>query len=333
MTDSYRDAPTIVFSGDHHYAIGMAAAMRSVLATLTGQSHVTIYILHPGLDGTTKARLRSVANTTSVNVSLSFIPVDEQEHLSAFDLHIMDGWTHTIFYRPLIDRLIPQHHQRVLYLDCDVIVEQDVSSLLTTDLDGNIIGAVKERAVSCPASGLSRWKELDLAPDAPYFNSGVLLIDMERWRKEQVGRRVLEYLHEYGPQLNIKGNQGGFNAVLAGRWKPLPAKWNVLNWYLDEALYQRFGYDGVPPRDELEQIRSAPGIIHYTQDRKPWQVGCDHPHRNRFFHHFRKSGWFSTPEYALWRSNLHVQESMRFLKDVTRPLRHKFGLKRSGVAT
>jgi len=333
MKESSTHVPTIVFSGDQNYTVGMAAALRSVLTHLRDTPRANVYILHPAFDSSIKDRLRAVVRATPVDVALSFVRVDEEEHLATFDLHIKNGWTHTIFYRPLIEKLIPECHERVLYLDCDIIVEEDLSPLLRTELNGQIVGAVPERVVSCPYSGLSRWKELGLPADAPYFNSGVMLIDMERWREEQVGRRVLEYLHEYGPLLNIKGNQGGFNAVLAGRWKPLPQKWNVQTWYLDDELYRRFGHAGVPTREELDEIRAAPAIIHYTHALKPWHVGCDHPHRDRFFRHLRRSGWFSMAEYAVWRSLLRMQDSMRSMKEVTRPLRHKIGLGRANAAT
>lgn len=83
--------------------------------------------------------------------------------------------------------------------------------------------ACQERTVSCPKHGIHRWEELGLDPDEPYFNSGGMVVDLERWRALNVGPRVLEYLQKYRNTLNVRGNQEGFNAVLAGLWTPMPA--------------------------------------------------------------------------------------------------------------
>ena len=81
--------------------------------------------------------------------------------------------------------------------------------------------------------------------DTPYFNSGVLVINLTRWRKENVGDRVIEYLRKYQPYVQLE-DQEGLNAVLANDWGKLDPKWNLIShiYYFDQWQESAFKEEG-----------------------------------------------------------------------------------------
>ncbi len=319
--------PFIVFTVDGNFTLPLAVTLHSMLSNLRGAESVQVFILHSFLPDATKDRLQAVAEQARTTAYLSFIEVDAKEEFEHLELDYYGRFTEAIYFRLLIGSFLPPQIGKVIYLDSDLVVEDNLLELWSKDLGEKILGAVQERTVSCPMHGLSRWVELGLDPGDPFFNSGVMLIDLEGWRAQNIGTRVLEYLHQYRDSLNMKGNQEGFNAVLAGQWMPLPPKWNVLHHYYDSDLFDFFGQPVYSDR-VLSEITQEPSIIHFTDGPKPWQPGCTHPARDRFYHYLRQSGWFSPVEYLDWRAVLALKDSLHTVKEVTRPFRHRIGLHR-----
>jgi lipopolysaccharide biosynthesis glycosyltransferase len=112
---------------------------------------------------------------------------------------------------------------------------------------------------------VANWEALALDPDAPYFNSGVLLIDLVAWRAAEVSQRALFICEEHSDRLLAQGkwpqyDQYGLNVTLMGRWKELEQVWN-------------YGTD-MPPFDAR--------IVHYIGNGKIGLPTC-HPHFSRLF--------------------------------------------------
>lgn len=319
--------PAVVFTVDEKFVLPLAVALYSMLTNLRGVESIDVFILHPSFSEDNKNRLRRVVEQADTSVELSFIEVNVEEQFGDLDLQFNNRFTEMIYVRLLIGSLLPSGYKKVIYLDSDIVVEDNVMELWSSDLEGQVLMACQERTVSCSDFGIHRWEELGLDPDDPYFNSGVMVIDLEKWRALDIGSRVLDYLQQYGKSLNVRGNQEGFNAVLAGHWKQLPYRWNVLHYYYDPSLFDRFGQP-VPSDAELSEITRNPSIIHYTDGPKPWQPGCTHPRRDRFYEYLRESGWFSPTGYLAWRAALTLQNGIHTVKEVTRPFRHRIGLHR-----
>ena len=90
--------------------------------------------------------------------------------------------------RLFIGTLLPKTVKRVLYLDCDTVVVQSIGNLWNLDLKGHVAGAVMEPTIYQVVK-----QEIGLKEQDPYFNSGVLLIDLERWRADGVEKRLLDF--------------------------------------------------------------------------------------------------------------------------------------------
>jgi lipopolysaccharide biosynthesis glycosyltransferase len=140
-----------------------------------------------------------------------------------------------MFARLLLDELVPAESDRVVYLDADVLVRRSLADLVASDLAGCIIGAVPAWGASIdgnpPSVGLDESRDGSYAESAParfgippavlLFNSGVMVVDRERWRAERVAVRLAEVAASVR-----RADQGLLNLVLWDRWMPLDVRWN-----------------------------------------------------------------------------------------------------------
>ncbi|MFC2254415.1 glycosyltransferase family 8 protein [Labrys portucalensis] len=189
--------------------------------------------------------------------TLRFVDLDDRLFQG---LPVTRSFSRSIYARLILQRFIEPHHRRLLYLDADTIVCDDISPLWQTDLGDATLGAVPDHFRLDPA-------RIGFAGDEPYFNSGMLLIDVQRWRERDCERRVFDILAQSGEKLAWM-DQDALNIALRGEVLFLGQRWNwqprcadVPAAFLDleEAVYRRW--------------RAAPGIVHYTTSFKPWNAG------------------------------------------------------------
>lgn len=315
---------TIVFAADEAFAQPLAVALYSALVHLPAQARPTLYVLSTSLSADTRRRLTHLIGRTHPGTSVRWIAPD-LSLLRGLKLDMLARLTDATLYRLLIPEVIEAG--RALYLDCDLIVEGDLTPLWNTDLAGRPMAAVQERTVSCPRFGLGGWKELGLAPETPYSNSGVMLMDLDLWRAEGLHRSVIRYLQNPGHALRFPSDQEGLNAVLAGRWQPLDPRWNAVHNFYFPTCWPEIAHqvDVADPATVQAEAR----IVHFTSHRKPWlPAGYAHPQRPRFWHYLRRSEWLSPARYAARRLDLMVRGHIYNVRESSRPVRHRLGMRR-----
>lgn len=179
---------------------------------------------------------------------------------------------------------------RSLYLDADTLTTVSVDLLLATELDGLPFAAVADPAIPSVAHrlGVRGWERLGIRPDAPFFNSGVLLVDNRRWQEAHIGELAFERLREGE---TAAWEQGALNAAAPGLWLALDARWNVP---VRNACELPLGRWSLTKRG-LRPVSPA-GILHFTGRSKPWQRGYPpNPARTAYLRAWRRL----LPEEAL----------------------------------
>ncbi|CAL8979211.1 General stress protein A [Rhodoplanes serenus] len=177
------------------------------------------------------------------------------------------GFFHvSALYRLKLDALLPTSYERVLYLDADTLVLRSLDRLFDVALGSSIVAAVEDVGMlfGDPANRETARRGAGLAPEDPYFNSGVMLFDWPAMRAEQVMAKAIDRLAQID---SLYADQDALNHVLRGRWKRLPLRFNVLNAV-----------------DEFAALR--PVIRHFTDHRKPWSSSCRSQDRG-FRRHYR----------------------------------------------
>lgn len=183
------------------------------------------------------------------------------------------------FARLLIGRFLPPDIDRVLYFDSDLIVRGDLKELWDHDLAGKTIGAIRD-VVPYPNNSV-----LGLPPGAPYFNAGVMLIDLLRWRELEIGQRALDFACQH-PDRILHWDQCALNLILCGDWVMLDPKWN---FQTKEVGGRRNGY--MHFKKMRSHVRDAVRIVHFTGLSKPWHYENYHPIKEEYLKYRRCTPW------------------------------------------
>lgn len=260
-----QDQHHVVVATDESFAMPTAVALRSLARASEGPICVTV--LHDSISPAAMDRIsRSLPHE---DVELRWSDVGHLDAGATRRSHLGVA----TYFRLWVERVVPPEATRVLYLDVDTIVRRDLAPLFATDLAGHVLAAV--RSVHFPFVGsrgaVNHWRQLGLDPRAPFFNAGVLLIDVARWRSEGVEARALEYLQ--GPHLGGGADQEALNVALTDRWLAIPPIWNQQT----PILTDDHGAHLIHTADEIAAARSDPAIVHFQTRPKPWHRGSSHP--------------------------------------------------------
>ncbi|MGR5154517.1 glycosyltransferase family 8 protein [Photobacterium swingsii] len=215
------------------------------------------HILHNGLN---EARIEQIKLSISDKGSVSFYEVDSN---SFKNMPVSNQWPEAIYYRILIPQLLPSSVERVLYCDCDVMIRGSIDELWNIELEGYSIAAVED--VLSPIAPMS--ERLGCNPNLGYFNSGVMLLNVDYWRKNNVTDLALNYIQENLDTIKHP-DQDALNYVLNKSWKRIHYKWNFLSSYQNLYYDKEHLYS-----DYLKKIKNFPIIIHFSGV-KPWSSKC-----------------------------------------------------------
>ena len=262
---------------NQRYAVPFAAMIASLLGTRRGGRPLRIHVLDNGVTAGTRDLVeRSFAGDC---VRFEWLAVSR----SALD-EMASGVRRRrspIFYQTLLlPEALPASVTRVLYLDIDLICLQPIECLWDIDLDGRPLAAVQDMAIPTLSSpqGVREFRALGLPADAPYFNAGVMLIDLALWRSRRIVSRAIEYLRIYPGRASTCA-QDAYNATIRD-WKPLPLAWNVIASLAGRPFFR-------PDALDAEQYREAlahPALVHFAGRMKPWMLRTG----NRFDALFRE---------------------------------------------
>ncbi len=245
-------ALTIASTIDRRYLQPLVVTVASLVEHLPTGTPVRLFVLH---DGLTAADLRHLE--AFVHVEAIAPPLDRLAGLP-----VRRPFTREAYFPLLLPDVLPTALDRVLFLDADLLVLDDLTPLWTVDLEGAPVAAVADGAIPLVSSprGLAAYRALGIPAAAPYFNAGVMLMDLGAWRREAVTPRAIEFLRS-ARRVDFL-HQEALNAVLWNRWRPLPSRWNVL-----AGLAGRFDV----------ALPDVPAIAHFAGRFKPWLMAVGGP--------------------------------------------------------
>lgn len=261
----------VLMCANDGYAMPLTVAAHSLMHHADPQARVELHVVTDGFSADNAARAERVLQAAHPGGRIVWHLRDE----TAFGGINLGRYSVAALFRLLLPELFPPEVDRVLYLDCDVVVERDVSELWDIDLGDRAIWAVQNGTDDDFVNYVHRkFPWIEAGPEARYFNSGVIMVNMAEWRRQQVSDRTLDFLQRHSDRLGFP-DQDALNAVLAGHWGRLHPRWNK--------QILRMGQPEAARPDD-------PGILHYTT-RKPWTP--EYTQRAKWAWHraFLRSGW------------------------------------------
>lgn len=281
----------IVYTFNDKFVPQVAASICSVCEN-NRNLKITFYLVADGVSKKHQDQLQKFIE--SYHQKIRIIKIGNLRQYFDFDFDTT-GWNSIVLARLILDKLLPKSVDRLLYLDGDTIVRNNLAELYDTDMGKSVIGASIE-----PTADRARKQTLEI--NGAYYNAGVLLIDLQKWRQEKTGQRILEYYAAHDGKL-FANDQDAINGALKGEIFPLEPKYNFCNIYTQYPY--RFLRKLVAPanyfsKTEFNDSLKNPVIIHYLGEERPWRAGNRHQYRDEYKKYLALTPWKDTPDEAGW---------------------------------
>lgn len=231
----------IITGSDDNYVPGVLVLIASAALH---NPEARFAVLDMGIAPTNRARIEALASRLAVSIRRIEVAPDAFDHLLVKRAHL----TRSAYLRLLIPGLFPDE-PRAIYMDCDMVVMDDLG-----ELDRIEIGQHMVAGVPCPAV---RPAELAATGHHPgtYINSGLMVMNLPVWREEDVSARCIALLSNPDRPLMAE-DQSAINIVAAGRIQLLPSRFNT---FADPAAFRA-----------ASDLPEAPAVVHYVVSYKPW---------------------------------------------------------------
>ncbi|WP_304450684.1 glycosyltransferase family 8 protein [Nocardiopsis sp. YSL2] len=256
----------MAFAVDEKYCLPLTVAWQSLRERDHNLvSSLDIRVLHTGLPQASQRRLADHASRLGIEIRLHRVDLPAMEYPVAF------GGAHANYLRMLLPRILPEVG-RVLYLDADLLVLGDLREVLNADLHGACIGAVRDPANPAYRFGkaMPGWEELGIPGDREYFNSGLMLIDLERSREEGLFERGFRFVEECPQHIRL-WDQDALNWAADDRWERFPAEWNAFPFSaLNRTPWIRYKAEELMPMERLLAVEDGARVLHFASPAKPW---------------------------------------------------------------
>lgn len=309
----------LVLAADDNYARPMAVTIASALHNLDSEWSATLYLLSDNISLTKRRRIENVVAVSPTEASLEWIDLDVEVLSHA---PYKDRLSRTVYAPLWIPELLPDRCRKAIFLDCDLLVRESLSNLWRRPMKDKPLIAARDLWIPHLSSknGVSNDAEPGLAPDAPYFNSGVLIYNVEKWRQHDLQSKCAEYLFNNRDGIGME-DQEVMNAVLANDWSPLPLSWNVhhhigTNGWKERVKEWPDSSFKRTVRSEYKQLLSDAKILHFAGPAKPWNIDRHH-HKEapQWFHYLWTSGYLHTGERITSRLHFYIRHYIQhFLK-------------------
>lgn len=314
---------SIAFASDNNYAQHMAVSIASLLKNASAGFPIDIYILHENLSVGHIDKIFHL-RTLRPETQIHFLQISLDD-FKDFPLHT---GLHSIatYFRLKLPSLLPEV-DRILYLDSDIVVCGDIADMWRSyPCKDKLLGAVEE-----PKSlNAKRLTVLGMKEDSPYFNGGILDMNLKKMRDTQFEAKSISYISRYKDVIRYQ-DQDVLNALAEGDWRALPLRFNSFFFVLEGIYKNDFR---IYTAADIQQARQNPFIIHFNQHPKPWGEGCIDPRRKDYFKYIdltpykgfrvdQSKSWQPILKEKLRNSVFYLNTHAPFLYRVLRSIKRK----------
>lgn len=257
----------IVYVSNDLYVQHLAVSMYSLLDRNQVAEQIRIFVLSADISRENQEKLRQIVRR--FDRELTFVSLGDLREKFPYKVDT-GGFDISAMGRLFVGTMLPKEVERVIYLDCDTVVLSSLKGLWNTDLRGKLFGAVMEPTIYPKVK-----KRIGLSEKSPYFNSGVLLIDVRQWREKDAEKQLVEFYKKLGGK-TFACDQDTLNGTFYGQIKALSPRYNFFSNYryfhYQDLVHQSQAYRAVP-KALFEQAKKHPAVIHYAGDERPWKAG------------------------------------------------------------
>ena len=270
----------IAFASDNNYAQHVAVVAASILCNT--KSNVHFHVLS---DGISQLKIQLIRQTID-NLGGQLSVYDLSSYQCFDNLFTSGHISKAAYFRLDIANILPSGIDKVIYMDVDLLVLQDIAELWEFNLQGKPLAAVPDYGIMASKRLMKQKKQvLGLSMDSLYFNSGVVVMDLKQWREHNYAEQVI--------RLAAEGNlphhdQDALNKVFMDKWMPLPLKWNVIppvfNLFSKILLKKDLRKNAISARKDK-------AVLHYAGRYKPWEFELKEGFNEKYYYYLQKTAF------------------------------------------
>lgn len=316
-TEKLNETIHIVYASDNSFAQIMGVSISSLFCNCSDIEDIVVYILESGITEYNRKKIEAIFHQFHRALPHWIRAKNISDELK-IDV-AMDRGSLSQYARLFVSSILPKELDRVLYLDCDIIVNQSIATLWKLDMQGKIIAALMDAFSKCYRANIG------LQPDDIMFNSGVMLIDLKRWKEEKIEEKILRFMMNHKGKVQ-QGDQGTLNAVLSHEIYCFEPKYNSITIFYDFDYREMMIYRKTQKYYSQKQIMEAieePVIIHFTTSflsRRPWYEGCNHRYVKEWNKYKTLTPWNNDPVWPYVRKKGCLEYFIIILEKISRPL-------------
>lgn len=268
---------------DDNYAQYAGVVIASILCNAKPQDNLSFYILDGGVSEEKKEKINLLKNNK--DCLINFIEINEADFEDYKAVNTHKYITLPTYYRLKLPQLLPDV-SRVIYLDCDIVVNSSLAELFNTDMGNSSIAGVHD------------IDKKDVANNPTCVNAGVLVMDLDNMRKANIQEKFLEWTKGHINEIK-KGDQQIINETLRGEIVIVDDTWNVQSSNFTNR----------------SSFILEPNIVHFVARKKPWHYASFSYHRNLYFKYLQLTPWkLSEEDYKHWTEDNQKDSIIAYLK-------------------
>ncbi len=281
----------ILYTVNDAFAAQLAVGALSICENNKKADEINFFVFSDGVSGANQQAIEDLVAPYGRRISFIDIHGFMTRIGESFDTA---GWNEIVMSRLLIASFLPNTIDRLIYLDGDTVVRHSLEAFWATDLGDAVIGAAPE-----PTADARRRESLGIG-GRQYFNAGVLLIDLQKWKDRNVEERILDYCKRNSDSL-FANDQDALNVVLKDEVFYVPPAYNSCNsyWFYSYDFLNGLMSDFCS-EEEYSRAKNDPIIVHYLGEERPWRKGNHHRFADDYYLYLEKTPWADTPMEAGW---------------------------------
>ncbi|AXY10758.1 MULTISPECIES: glycosyltransferase family 8 protein [Bacillus] len=282
----------VVYSSDDNYAQHVGVSLLSLLQNNQHFNKLNIFLIENNLSSYNKKNLNSVCK--KYNKTIQYINFNVL--LERLELNIKDSIAINSYARLFLAGVIPEELDKIIYLDCDSIINSSLSDLWDTDITEYFVAGV------CDTVSNQTKLRIDMDKSDGYINAGMLLINLKKWREENIEQKFMEFIKKKDGNV-FHHDQGTINGVLKDKILYIHPKFNAMTPFFTMSRKEIMSYyelENYYNEIEIDEAVKNPVFIHYTPAfvNRPWIEGCKHPLTPLYKSYLDMTPWKSTD---LWK--------------------------------
>lgn len=276
----------IVYSSDDNYAQHTGVSIISLLENNKHFNEINIYIVDNDIKNENKIKLNNIANRYKRKITY----IDFKKYKEKLKLNMEWDISISSYARLFLTSMLPESIERVLYFDCDSVINQSLDELWNENIDNYYIAAVQDTVSN------SIKKSIGMDKTEKYINAGMLLINLKKMRENNIEKKFLEFIDKYNGNV-IHHDQGVINGVLHGHIKIISPKFNFMTVLYTMSRDELIKYYNIQEDfysvEEIENGKERSVFIHFTPGftTRPWVKGCTHPFKELYWNYLRMTPW------------------------------------------